>query len=275
MRTLLALLLLLPACTVGDPEDEAIDPTSGVSIVQSGLTNCHGRASASIPSDATYVITTFGGGGDTQPMSCGGRADGTWYYAASRQRYGCGSRVEIRANGKCVVAQTDDYGPDVCVENAAGRPIMDVSPAVARALFGTSGFGWSDHQTVTVEEVSVSTPLGPCAASPPPPAEEETVCFSSTLDREVAEDTCVQAASDGAWYRCRSGAWGARGTASCVASFAWCSSATLGRNVPPRTCVQARSDNQWYQCNGSSWKQPVDLATSTGPLGSCSTSHPL
>lgn len=37
---------------------------------------------------------------------------------------GCGSRVEIRANGKCVVAQTDDYGPDVCVENAAGKPIM-------------------------------------------------------------------------------------------------------------------------------------------------------
>jgi hypothetical protein len=63
------------------------------------------------------------------------------------------------------VAQTDDYGPDVCVENAAGRAIIDVSPMVAQALFGTSGFGWSDNQTVTVTQVGNDTQLGPCSGT--------------------------------------------------------------------------------------------------------------
>jgi hypothetical protein len=107
----------------------------------------------------------------------------------------------------------------------------------------------------------------------PPPV--ETACYSATLDRDVAENTCVQAASDGAWYRCKAGAWVAKGSTSCVASYAWCASATLGRNVAPRTCVQARSDSQWYQCNGAGWKQPVNTATHTGPLGVCSASYPL
>ena len=67
-------------------------------------------------------------------MSCGEKTlHGSWYYAASRQRYGCGAHIQIEANGKCVVAETDDYGPDVCVENAAGRPIIDASPLVSRA----------------------------------------------------------------------------------------------------------------------------------------------
>nr|MBP6632625.1 hypothetical protein [Kofleriaceae bacterium] len=130
---------------------ESEDSTAGASVsIARGLTGCQGRADSSIPSDGRYVITTFGGPGDHQPMSCGGYADGSWYYAASRQRYGCGSRIAIRAGGKCVVAQTDDYGPDVCVERAANQEIIDVSPKVARHLFGTSGAGWSDGLVVTV-----------------------------------------------------------------------------------------------------------------------------
>lgn len=253
MRNLLgASLLLLVACNVEvDSTFEDEDATAGQSVgeIAAGLTGCHGQASSAVPADGRYVITTFGGPGDQQPMSCGGQADGNWYYAASRQRYGCGSHVEIRANGKCVVAQTDDYGPDVCVENAAHMPIMDVSPAVARALFGTSGFGYSDHVVVEVTEVADSTPLGLCSAEPDPdpdpqPEPEPTTCPSATLDRTVAEGTCVQAAGDGAWYRCDDGAWVARGPSSsqCTSSYAWCSSATLGRNVPPRTCVQAASN---------------------------------
>ena len=82
---------------------------------------------------------------------------GTWYYAASRQRYGCGSHVRIEANGHCVVAQTDDYGPDVCVENAAGGAVIDASPLVARHLFGVSSAGWSEHRRTKVTVVSRST----------------------------------------------------------------------------------------------------------------------
>jgi hypothetical protein len=134
-----------------------------------GLSGCKGKASSSIPSSGTFVLTTFGGPGDSQPLACGGSSkSGSWYYAASRQRYGCGGHVEITANGKCVVARTDDYGPDVCVENAAGSAVMDVSPLVAKELFGVSELGWSDEKKVHVELVSSSTPLGPCTAAPPP-----------------------------------------------------------------------------------------------------------
>ncbi len=295
MRPSLACLLplasafALTACTtdveVDSPfEDEGA--TEGASVTQPiALTGCQGQAASSIPADRTYVITTFGGGGDTQPMSCGGRADGTWYYAASRQRYGCGARIAIRGNGKCVVAQTDDFGPDVCVERAAARPIMDVSPAVARALFGSSGFGWSDRVTVTVEEVSRATPLGPCATTPPPPPPPPppgtpppppttpTLCNSATLGRDVAEGTCVRPAS-GTLYICAAGQWvGHSSTSGCAAVYDWCQSATLGRAVPARTCVQAASDGRWYQCNGSGWVRPA--TASTGPIGACSTSYEL
>jgi hypothetical protein len=279
----LAALALAGACTtdveVDSPfEDE--EATEGASVTQPlEQTGCRGQADSAIPADRTYVITTFGGPGDQQPMSCGGRADGTWYYAASRQRYGCGARVAIRGNGRCIVAQTDDYGPDVCVERAANRPIMDVSPAVARALFGSSGFGWSDHVTVTVEEVARSTPLGPCAATPEPPPppgeppETGALCHSATLDRDVPEGTCVRPASGG-WFLCDDGAWLARGsTSGCTTTFAWCQSATLGRGVPARTCVQAASDGVWYQCNGSGWVRPA--SSSSGPIGACSTAYPL
>jgi hypothetical protein len=263
-------LLLVAGCTVEiESGFEDQDATAGASVgtLERGLTGCHGHASSSIPADGRYVITTFGEPGDEQPMSCGGYADGSGWYAASRQRYGCGSRVEIRGNGKCVVAQTDDYGPDVCVENAAGLPIIDVSPRVTRELFGMSGAGWSDHIVVTVSEVADTTPLGPCGSAPPEPAQG---CESATLDREVPDGTCVQSATDEEWYTCSDGAWVARGSsAGCATAYGWCSSATLGRAVPPRTCVQAASDDEWYQCNGQGWVQPVDAAAATGPVGAC------
>ena len=69
-----------------------------------------------IPASGDYFLTTFGySPSDDGTMSCGTKTlHGSWYYAASRQRYGCGSHIRIEANGKCVVAKTDDYGPDVC-----------------------------------------------------------------------------------------------------------------------------------------------------------------
>lgn len=256
-------------------EDEAA--TAGASVaVPYDLSGCNGQAASAIPADQTYVITTFGGGSDTQPMSCGGRADATWYYAASRQRYGCGARIAIRANGKCVVAQTDDYGPDVCVERAAHRPIIDVSPRVSQYLFGAAGLGWSDGRTVTVEEVARSTPLGPCAATPTPtptPTPAGSTCASATLGRDVAAGTCVRTAA-GSWYQCIDGAWqGQAGTAGCDTSYDWCQSATLGRGVPARTCVQSAASGTWYQCNGAGWVRPA--SAQSGPIGACSTAYPL
>jgi hypothetical protein len=135
------------------------------------LSGCDGQASSVIPASHEYTLTSFGNSpSDNGEMSCGEYTDdGDWYYAASRQRYGCGSHVQVTANGKCVVVATDDYGPDVCVEKAAGMPILDASPLVAEALFGTDSAGWSDGFHVIVTEVSPSTPLGPCAAVAPAP----------------------------------------------------------------------------------------------------------
>src|SRR4029078_6518159 len=103
LLTSLLIASQLTACMVG--EDEATDGTPGSSVTQipRGLTGCRGKASSDIPSDGRYVITTFGGPGDHQAMSCGGYADGTGWYAASRQRYGCGAKIRVEANGKWVV----------------------------------------------------------------------------------------------------------------------------------------------------------------------------
>lgn len=259
-------------------EDEAVDATSGVSVtsIGRGLSGCRGKASTSIPANGKYTITTFGGPGDHQAMSCGGYADGTGWYAASRQRYGCGAHLQVTANGKCAVVEAQDYGPDVCVENAAGMPILDVSPKVSRLLFNEAGAGWSDHMVITVEEVSASTPLGPCAATPPPPSPTTMGCMSTTLDRQVSEGTCVQDASDAKWYACSGGAWVAKtSTSGCAATYGFCDSATLGEAVPARTCVQARSNSTWYQCNGQGWVTPVSTANREGPIGACSSWNAL
>lgn len=283
LRALLSLLALSfsTACMVG--EDEALDATAGASIGKSDarLRGCNGVASKSIPASGKYLLTTFGGPGDHQSMSCGGYADGTTWYAASRQRYGCGTKLKMEANGKCVVVTALDYGPDVCVETAAGQPILDASPLVGKHLFGESGVGYSDQLAVEVTPVAASTKVGPCAPSTEEPAPDDptttpSTCLSSTLDREVEAGVCVQDADDAKWYQCNGGSWVSRAsTSGCSETFAWCSSATLGRKMPPRTCVQAASNGTWYQCNGQNWVSPVSVANQEGPIGDCSTMHPL
>lgn len=126
-------------------------------------------AGREIPDDHAYYLTSFGGGADTQPVACGGPiADGTWYYLADSWRFGCGARVRIAnpANGNWVVAQVADVGPNVCVEQAAGRPVIDASPLVSQHLFGTSSRGYADHSLVTADVVDPSTPLGPGTGAP-------------------------------------------------------------------------------------------------------------
>lgn len=276
--------LAIAACTsnVDITEDEG--STSGASInYTSHLSGCHGTASSTISASGSYVLTSFGGPGDEQPMSCGGQADGKGWYAASRQRYGCGAKLMVQANSKCVVLAALDYGPDVCVENAAHSPILDVSTAAAKLLFGTSSAGWSDHFVVDVTQVSSSTPLGPCD-----PGSETgggsgsgggstmgAACESATLGRDVDTGTCVQSATDALWYQCNDGNWDAiANDNACAVSYGYCDSASLGRAVPARSCVQSASSGTWFQCNGSSWVTPVNTSTRTGALGACSSWNP-
>lgn len=184
-------------------------PDSGLSSsASSELSGCHGVASSTAPASGDYYLTSFGfTSSDDGIMSCGEYTKhGSWYYAASRQRFGCGSRIQIEANGKCVVAETDDYGPDVCVEKAAGRPIIDASPLVSEALFGVKSAGWSDRYPIHVTEVDASTPLGPCDANATTTTTDVT-CHSATLGDDEPEGSCVQAKSDGVWYQCTSSGW--------------------------------------------------------------------
>jgi len=256
-------------------------PESGLSVsASSDLSGCHGTASSSVPSNGNYYLTSFGSSPDDDGvMSCGEYTKhGSWYYAASRQRYGCGSHIQIEANGKCVVAETDDYGPDQCVETAAGRPIIDASPLVSEALYGTSSAGWSDRYAIHVTEVPSSTPLGPCAGGGnatdggTSDGGGGAACSSSTLDMDVSSGTCVQSSGDEQWYTCNDGEWDS-GQNDCTQSFAWCDSSTLGEWVPPRTCVQSKSDDVWYQCAENGWESGV--SNGSGPLGKCSSEHPL
>jgi len=236
----IALLFALPLLALGcTPQVETAGSGDQVSSTDEALSGCHGHAASTIPADETYVLTTFGGPGESGTMSCGSSTrNGSWYYIASRQRFGCGAKVRLTAGGKCVVAQADDYGPDVCVENAAGRPIIDASPKVARALFGVSAAGWSERRLLKAEVVADSTPLGPC-------------------DATTADNTPITPDP----------------TPATPAPLESCSSYTLGRDVALKECVQSASDQRWYQCTALGWVKTY--ADGTGLLGVCTASFPL
>jgi hypothetical protein len=121
-----------------------------------------------IPVDQRYDLTTFGGPGDLQPVDCRDPrgADGTWYYAANLQRFQCGQTVRLVDSNRerCVIVEVADTGPNACVEEAGGRPAWDVSPLVARHLFGVRSAGWSEKRAVYGAPVDRSNPLGPCDA---------------------------------------------------------------------------------------------------------------
>ncbi len=166
-----------------------------------------------IPSDNLYYITTFGGGADNQPMACSGYADGRWLYIADSWRFGCGARVKVTnpRTGRWCVTRVADVGPNICVERAARKPIIDGSPAITRELFGMSGVGWSDRVVVRAEVVPSSTALG-CggATAAPPPAMTPgggRTCYSSTWGRDMTVGSCVQSRSDRVFYQCTTRGW--------------------------------------------------------------------
>jgi hypothetical protein len=122
---------------------------------------------------SNYGVTTFGGAGDYQKMACGqnSRTANKWYVASS-QRYGCHVHLQLTTpSGKCVVVSTEDAGPATFVEQKAGKPILDSSPAVAQYLFGESGLGWSDVKKspskYSVTATKTTAAVGPCTGAAP------------------------------------------------------------------------------------------------------------
>ncbi len=171
------------------------------------------------PADDLYYITTFGGPGDGGHMACFGSADGRWMYIADSWRFGCRARVKLTnpRTGRWCVAQVADVGPNICVERAARKPIIDASPVITRELYGIGSAGWSDRVVVRAEPVSASTPLGCGGASstpptPPPGQNGGRTCYSTTWGRDMGLGACVQSRSDRVWYQCTNLGWVTSGT---------------------------------------------------------------
>jgi len=107
------------------------------------------------PSNGVYYLTTF----DGTTCSCGSCHQYGNFFAADRQRFGCGTSLHVCRNGKCLTARVTDYGPSCFVENDAGNAVLDASPSVCSSLTGSSSCGWSDHFAVTVAVAAPNSPI--------------------------------------------------------------------------------------------------------------------
>jgi len=170
-----------PGTPPGNPPDDPPGDTSW---------SCSGTYATKKAGDGNYYLTSFGcwvdssgthhsDPGDNCIPACLSQAksDGicqsgwsgkvceeqTSYYVADSGRFGCLARLRITnpASGAGVVAVVLDAGPACWVEAKVQRAILDASPPVALALFGSSSVGWSSKRLVHVVEVDASTPLGP------------------------------------------------------------------------------------------------------------------
>src|SRR5690348_3150857 len=92
-RALIAVFACAPllGCGGADGTDDSGLSADSIDGKADGISNCHGHASSTISSGGSYFLTSFGfSGSDNGTMSCGQKTNGgSWYYAASRQRYGC------------------------------------------------------------------------------------------------------------------------------------------------------------------------------------------
>jgi hypothetical protein len=163
---LAALLLLQLSCGTGD----------GVDIRHRELAYKHGPPPGAPP--YSYFLTAYGGPSDGTAYNglpaCGGRrVNGAWYYSTGAYSYGCGAKLKIEANGKCVVVRVVDNGPAEWVEAHAQQAcgglgyIIDASPLVSKYLFGTGSAGWSDCYAIQVTPITEEADTGPvaCAAT--------------------------------------------------------------------------------------------------------------
>jgi hypothetical protein len=130
----------------------------------------HGPPPGGAPYD--YFLTAYGGPSDPSAFggvpACGGkRVNGAWYYATGAYTFGCGTKLELGAKGRCVVVKVVDNGPAPWVEGQArqlcGKTgyIIDASPLVSKHLYNTYSAGWSDCFPIKVTPVPAGTPTGP------------------------------------------------------------------------------------------------------------------
>lgn len=84
------------------------------------------------------------------------------WFAADRDRFGCGAKLRVTNpdNGKTAVVMVIDAGPACWVEDQVDTGVVDLSYRVTEYLFG-GAVGVSDKEKVHVVEVDASTPLGP------------------------------------------------------------------------------------------------------------------
>jgi predicted small lipoprotein YifL len=92
-------------------------------------------------------------------------------------------------------------------------------------------------------------------------------CYSSTTNRYVQANTCVQSRGDTHWYTCIGGPSWTEGMMQCSSTFPLtipqqpsrteCFSITLDREVPLSTCVRNGYDHQPYVCTTVGWVPAV------------------
>jgi hypothetical protein len=171
----LALMLLWTGCGIGEIGDDAPwdddDPERETMFK---------HPPPSTPAPWTYGLTSYGGPSDSSAylhsVACGGKKpDGKWWYSTGAWSFGCFSRLELCANGKCVVVKVVDNGPAGWVESKAKSKcggtgyIIDASPLVSKYLHGKSSAGWSDCLKIKVRPVAGNTPTGPSSGTSPSP----------------------------------------------------------------------------------------------------------
>jgi hypothetical protein len=89
------------------------------------------------------------------------------YYATGVAQYGAGTRICVQtADGKKgVVADVYDNGPSCAIERKVHAHVLDVSPAVAKYLYGSSEFSAPEKKKVLVTLAGPSAKVGQsCAA---------------------------------------------------------------------------------------------------------------
>ena len=148
----LLLVSILSACASSNGANNADYATREDGLTVGGY-HCPqgaGDTRSDIPADGIFYISTFEGGA---PMSCHrALADGLSLYIADRDRWPCDSHVRlivpspldpraaIPEHLSCVV-EVADRGPNICVEQAAGKPMIDASPAITRYLLWPRAVG--------------------------------------------------------------------------------------------------------------------------------------
>lgn len=162
---LLAASISLAAC-----DEMAVSEQDGITIESQEYAYKHATPPGAPPWD--YYLTSYGAPGDhayNKTPGCGGKVvDANWYYSTGAYTFGCGAKLKLQANGKCVVVSVVDNGPAEWVEQKAQAKcggtgyIIDASPLVAEHLFSAKSAGWSECRQIKVSQVPPSTPEGPC-----------------------------------------------------------------------------------------------------------------